>query len=219
MKTGIVLSGCGVMDGTEIHEAVLTMLHLDRAGSEAVCIAPDADQMHVVNHISNEAIDGERRNMLLESARIARGAVRDICTIQAGDIDALVFPGGFGAAKNLCTFAIHGKDCSVDRQVERLIMEMYEAGKPVGALCIAPVLVARVLGGNGHGVSVTIGNDKGVAEAIRAMGAVHVEAPVHEAVVDPACRVVTSPAYMLATGIKEVSESARAMVDGLVGLL
>jgi len=219
MKAGIVLSGCGVMDGSEIHEAVLTLLHLDNKGLEAVCIAPDMNQMHVMNHVSNEPAPTEARNMLLESARIARGAVRDIAGVRAADIDALIFPGGFGAAKNLCTFAVDGPACAVNSEVERLISEMIEAKKPIGALCIAPALIARVFGKKGLNVTVTIGNDPDTARAIESMGAVHKDCPVHEAVIDEAHTVVTSPAYMLAQSIKDVDASAGALVNGILGLL
>lgn len=218
MKTGVALSGCGVKDGSEIHEAVLALLFLDQAGAEVLCMAPDSDQMHVMNHLTDEPVQGESRNVLLESARIARGNIRSMNSVNAGDIDSLVFPGGFGAAKNLCTFATDSTDCRVHPQVERLINEMVDAKKPVGALCIAPVLIARVLGKRGLKVKVTVGNDPGVAKAINAMGAVHVNCPVNEAVVDETYRVVTSPAYMLANNIKEVADSADALVKGLMKL-
>lgn len=216
MKTGIILSGCGVMDGSEIHEAVLTLLYLDLAGSEVLCMAPHTDQMHVINHVSNDISLGEKRNILLESARIARGNIEDISSIHAANIDALVFPGGFGAAKNLCTFATDGVDCQVDPQVERLIYEMLDAKKPIGALCIAPALIARVLGKRGLKVKLTIGNDPDVAKALNSMGALHIDCPVNETIVDDNYRIVTSPAYMLAKSIKEVAESVQALVKEIV---
>jgi enhancing lycopene biosynthesis protein 2 len=218
MKAGIVLSGCGVKDGSEIHEAVLTMLHLDRIGAQIVCAAPDDEQSEVVNHVSGQACTGERRNMLRESARIARGSIVALDCLKAADIDALIFPGGFGAARNLCTFADDGPQCTVRPDVERLILEMVQSGKPLGALCIAPVLLARVLGGRGKPVEVTVGNDAGVAGAIVAMGARHVACPVDQAVTDCEYRVVTSPAYMLATGIHDVSASAGALVAAVAKL-
>lgn len=218
MKTGVVLSGCGVMDGSEIHEAVLTMVHLCGQGSDIVCMAPDGAQASVVNHVTNQALPGEQRNMLVESARIARGDIQNLKNVHAGDVDALVFPGGFGAAKNLCSFAVDGPSCSVHPEAERLILEMHGAKKPLGALCIAPVLIARVLGKAGIPVQVTIGSDPGVAGSIQTMGAVHKDCPVHEAVVDETARVVTSPAYMLAQNISQVSESAASVVNALMGL-
>jgi len=218
MKAGIVFSGCGVKDGSEIHEAVLTMLHLDRIGAQVVCAAPDADQVQVVNHVSGQVRGGEARNMLLEAARIARGDIIALDELNAGDIDVLVFPGGFGAARNLCTFVDDGPQCSVRVDVEQLIVDMLQAGKPLGALCIAPVLLARVMGARAMPVEVTIGNDSGTAGAIVAMGARHAECPVDRAVTDMQYRVVTSPAYMLASGIHEVYTSTGALVDALMKL-
>jgi enhancing lycopene biosynthesis protein 2 len=218
MKAGIVLSGCGVRDGSEIHEAVLTMLHLDQAGTDMLCMAPAIDQHQVVNHLSNEACAGEHRNVLTEAARIARGDIRDMRDVHAADIDALIFPGGFGAALNLCSFAADGPNCRVNVQVERLLMEMLDARKPVGALCIAPVIIARVAGSSGRSVQLTIGSDPEVARAIETMGARHIDCAVDTAVVDREHRVVTSPAYMLAGSISEVSKSAQALVSGIMEL-
>ena len=167
-KVGVVLSGCGVFDGTEIHEAVLTLLALDRRGAEAVCMAPNVDQAHVVDHLSGQEAAGERRNVLVEAARIARGNIRDIATVQAAELDALMIPGGFGAAKNLCDFAFKGKDCQVHPEVARLVRQMHQAGKPVGRrqpvrtshgrcqpLCVAALLrrhgVRCRTGGRGRG--------------------------------------------------------------------
>jgi len=214
MKAAIVLSGCGVKDGTEIHEAVLTMLHLDRIGAEIVCAAPD-ENAQVVNHISGQECGAERRNMLCESARIARGDIISLDQLKTSDIDALIFPGGFGTAKNLCTFAGDGQQCSVRSDVEQLVLAMLQAEKPMGALCIAPVLLARILGSRDMPVELTIGNDQSVAAAIAAMGARHVDCPVDRAVTDKQYRVVTSPAYMLAKGIHDVYKSTGALVDAV----
>ena len=136
-KVGVLLSGCGVFDGSEIHEAVLTLLTLDRAGAEIVCMAPNMDQAHVINHLTQEVMN-EKRNVLVESARIARGEIKDLQEVQAPDIDALIIPGGFGAAKNLSDFAFKGTAATVHPEVERLLNDMVAAGKPVGAICIAP---------------------------------------------------------------------------------
>jgi enhancing lycopene biosynthesis protein 2 len=163
-KVGVVLSGCGVYDGSEIHEATLTLLYLDRAGAEIVCMAPDVAQMEVVNHVKGESA-GEKRNVLQESSRIARGAIKDIKDVKSRDLDALVFPGGFGAAKNLCNFATKGAECSVNPEVERLIKEMHAEKKPIGFECISPVIAARVLGG--FNPQLTIGNDKGTERLSR----------------------------------------------------
>ncbi|MCW8859532.1 MAG: isoprenoid biosynthesis glyoxalase ElbB, partial [Deltaproteobacteria bacterium] len=144
-KVGIILSGCGVYDGSEIHETVITLLALDRAGAEVVMMAPDMEQA-VVNHLTGETVEGLSRNVLEESARIARGNISDIANIKASDMDALFIPGGFGAAKNLCDFAFKGPDCDVHPEVARLIREILAAKKPLAAVCIAPALVAKVLG-------------------------------------------------------------------------
>ena len=216
---GVVLSGCGVYDGAEIHEAVLTMLALDEHGVDIVCLAPDVDQMHVINHLTGD-VSGETRNVMVESARIARGDVTDVAQVTADDIDALVFPGGFGAAKNLCDFATEGAGCSTHPEVARLVGEMHTAGKPLGFACIAPALAAAIFRDAGvAGVSLTIGTDEGTAAAIEQMGAVHLGCPVTEARFDEANKVVTTPAYMLAGRITEVRDSVKSMVDGVLGML
>jgi len=208
-----------VYDGAEIHEAVLTLLALDEHGADIVCLAPDVEQMHVVNHLTGDAT-GETRNVLIESARIARGDVTDVAQVKAGELDALVFPGGFGAAKNLCDFATKGADCVTHPEVARLVGEMHAAGKPLGFACIAPALAAAIFRDAGvSGVNLTIGSDEGTAAAIEQMGAVHLDCPVREARTDEANKVVTSPAYMLAGRITEVRDSVKAMVDGVLGML
>ncbi len=215
-KVGVVLSGCGVYDGSEIHEAVITLLALDRRGADVVVCAPDVDQMHVVNHLTGQAAVGERRNVLVESARIARGAIRDVAGVSAKELDALMLPGGFGAAKNLCDFAVRGPACEVHPEVARLIREVHDAGKPVAAICIAPAVLAKVLG-TSH-PELTIGNDADTAGALEKLGARHVECPVTERVVDHERKLVTSPAYMLATRISEVEAGVEKTVDELLAM-
>ena len=201
-KVGVVLSGCGVYDGSEIHESVLTILALDRAKAEMVYIAPDVEQMHVIDHIKGEPVQGEARNVRVESGRIARGDVKNVADVAASELDALIFPGGFGAAKNLCDFAVKGADCDVDPDVSKLVMDMHEAGKPVGFLCISPAMAAKIYGDAGiKGVKLTIGKDKETADAIRAMGAEHVDCEVGDYIVDADHKVVSTPAYMLAQRI------------------
>ena len=214
-KFAVVLSGCGVYDGAEIHEAVLTLLAIDRQGGTYQCFAPNRDQMHVVNHLTGEA-SGESRNVLVESARIARGQIKDLASFKPADFDALIFPGGFGAAKNLCSFAVDGPDCSVDPTTEAAIKAMAAAAKPIGALCIAPALMAKVLG---HGVSLTIGDDAGTAEAVEAMGAKHCTTAAGQVVVDQAAKLVTSPCYMLGSSISQIAEGAENTVKALIGLM
>ncbi|MBV9462749.1 MAG: isoprenoid biosynthesis glyoxalase ElbB [Verrucomicrobiae bacterium] len=213
-KVGVVLSGCGVMDGSEIHESVLALLALDRAGAEAVCAAPNIKQHHVINHLNNELDEGRFRNVLTEAARIARGKIRDLAKLSAADIDALVFPGGYGAAKNLSTFAFDGERCHVDPEVDRIVREMHQAGKPIGFICISPALGAKILGE--HKVKLTIGNDKQTAQTLMALGAVHQEAKAADIVVDEKNRVVSTPAYMCARSISEAATGIEALVQAVL---
>jgi len=215
-KIGVVLSGCGVYDGSEIHEAVLTLLAIDRQGCEALCMAPNID-FPVTDHLTRQDT-GEKRSVLVESARIARGNILDIKGVTAADLDAIIFPGGFGAAKNLCNFAVKGADAAVNPEVARLLKEMAAAGKPIGAVCIAPALIAAVLGKE-YSPTVTIGNDPGTAAEIEKTGAVHQECPVTEFVLDRKNKLVTSPAYMLATRISEVYEGIDNCVREVVKLV
>lgn len=218
VKVGVVLSGCGVYDGSEIHEAVVTLLALDRGGAEAVCMAPDID-VAVVNHLTGEPAAGETRNVLVESARIARGNIRDIAEVKAAELDALIFPGGFGAAKNLCDFAVKGADCQAHPEVARLVREIVAAKKPLAAVCIAPALISRILGDDELAHKLTIGNDAGTAEALTKMGSEHVECPVGNFVVDPANKLVSSPAYMLAGSIREAAEGIEKTVAELLNMV
>ena len=203
-KVAVCLSGCGFLDGAEIHEAVFTLLALDQAGAQVLCCAPDIPQADVMDHLGKHPARGQSREVLIESARIARGDIRSLAGVKASDIDALIFPGGFGAAKNLCTFAADGPECKVNPEVERLVAEMLEAGKPIGAICIAPALIARILGRKDLHPELTIGNDAGTAGALGQMGARHQDCPVTDVVVDQKLKVVTTPAYMLGPGPKDV---------------
>lgn len=215
-KIGVILSGCGVMDGTEIHESVITLLALDRAGAEAVCIAPNIEQTRVFNHQTNQDAKDETRNVLVESARIARGPVRDVAEVEAEELDGVILPGGFGAALNLSSFGLKGPDCEVNGEVARLLEDMAAARKPIGAMCIAPAAVARALGANAP--EVTIGSDPGTAAGIEQMGARHVPCAVGEAHVDARRKIVTTPAYMLAKSIGEAAEGIEKLVAEVVRL-
>lgn len=217
-RVGVILSGCGVYDGSEIHEAVITLLALDRAGAEAVCMAPDMEQA-VVNHLTGEPVEGAVRNVLEESARIARGNIANINKISAKDIDALILPGGFGAAKNLCDFAFRGPDCEVHSEVARLVREIVAARKPLAAVCIAPALISRVLGDDKCAHRLTIGTDEGTAQAMTAMGSTHVNCPVRDLVVDQENKLVSSPAYMLAGSISEAAEGIEKTVNAVMEML
>ncbi len=201
-RVGVVLSGCGFQDGAEIQESVLTLLALDRAGAETACFAPDAAQAKVVNHRTGETMR-EERNVLVEAARIARGDIRDLADARAEDLDALILPGGFGAACNLSDFATKGADARAHPDLARLLAAMHGAGKPIGAICIAPTVVAAAL--KSVHPTLTIGKDQGVAKAISRMGAEHEACPVEDIVVDRGNRIVTTPAYMLGPSIRHVA--------------
>ncbi len=216
VRVGVLLSGCGVMDGAEIHESVVTLLALDRAGAEILCMAPNADQMHVINHLTNDEAKGETRNVLTEAARIARGEIRDAAAVKADELDALILPGGFGAAKNLCTFAVDGPSCRVQPDVRRLVSEVSDAKKPIGAICIAPAIIAAVLGSKRP--VLTIGTDQQTAKALESMGATHQDCPVDQAVTDENLNIVSTPAYMLGPSIKDVAKGIEALVDKVLAL-
>lgn len=211
-KVGVILAGCGVFDGSEVTESVLTLLALERNGLEPVCMAPDKPQLHVINHLTGETTS-ESRNVLVEAARIPRGNIQDIATVQASELDALVIPGGFGAAKNLTRFAVDGPTAEVDPETKRLVTGMAGARKPLAFICIAPAIAAQVLGE--QGVEVTIGTDADTAKAIESCGARHIEKSVSEYHEDPERRVLSTPAYMLGEGPLEVSRG----IDGLINTL
>ena len=213
-RFAVILSGCGVYDGAEIHEATLTMLAIMRQGAAYQCFAPDIPQYHVINHLNGEEMD-ESRNVLIESARIARGDIKPLSEFDGNDFDALIFPGGFGAAKNLSTVAFKGADAVVIPEVEKAIEQMVELKKPIGALCISPAILAKVL----KNVSVTIGSDKGTAEAIEAMGATHVETSHGDVVFDEDKLVFTTPCYMLDATILDIDDGASNVVKEMMKVM
>ena len=213
MKFAIILSGCGVYDGSEIHEATMTMLAIVKKGGTYEIFAPDVRQHHVINHLTGEVMD-EKRNVLIESARIARGKITTLDAYNPSDFDALVLPGGFGVAKNLCTYAFDGIDCSVDRGVEKVLRDTHKAGKPIGALCISPVLIARVLGK----VDLTIGDDETTARHIEEMGAVHIRTGNREVVVDTVNRIVSNPCYMIDATIEDIAKGAENVISAILDL-
>ncbi len=212
-RVGVILAGCGYLDGAEIHEATCTLLSLDRRKAKLVAMAPDVPQMHVVDHLKGEPT-GEARSVLTESARIVRGRIQPLAKVGAQDLDALVFPGGYGVAKNLCTFAVDGRKMKVLPEVERIVRDMRSAGKPLGFICIAPVIAARVLGG--EGVKLTIGNDAETAAAIESWGARHLECKVDEIVVDERLEVVSTPAYMLGPWIAPVAAGIDKLISAVL---
>lgn len=218
-KIGVVLSGCGVFDGSEIHESVITLLAIDRAGAEAVCMAPNIEQMHVINHLTSEEVAGEKRNVLVEAARIARGNIKDISLIKADDIDALIFPGGFGAAKNLCNMAVKGEDAEVHPEVSRLVREFQVKQKPQAAICIAPAMYAKIFEQGSVSPILTIGNDRDWSQKIKNLGSDHQDCGVREIVMDMENKIITSPAYMLGNSISEVAEGIEKTVNELVAMV
>ncbi|SPD74193.1 isoprenoid biosynthesis protein with amidotransferase-like domain [uncultured Desulfobacterium sp.] len=215
-KVGVLLSGCGFLDGSEIHEAVLTLLYLDQRGAEIVCMAPDIPQAHVINHITQQEMK-ESRNVLVESARIARGAIKNINDVKADDIDAVILPGGFGSAKNLCDFAFKGPGGTVNPDVKRLLDEMSAKGKPIGALCIAPAVVGMALKENSP--LVTIGSHDETIGALGAMGVKHCVCGVDEIAVDEKNRIVSAPAYMVGPGIKDIAKGIEKLVDKILSMI
>lgn len=209
-NVAIILSGCGVFDGAEIYESVITLLALDSRGAKYQCFAPDIPQHHVINHLTGDVMEGETRNVLVEAARIARGDIRKLEELDVDDFDALILPGGFGAAKNLSDFAFKGADCTVDPGVESVCKAFAQKNKPAGYLCIAPAMLARIYGG---GVEITIGNDAETARAVEKMGAVHIACAVTDVVEDSTRKLITTPAYMLAQNIGEAAAGINKLVD------
>ena len=212
-KVLVLLSGCGVFDGAEIHESVITLLALSRIGAEATITAPDKDQAHVINHQLGQPSE-ETRNVLVESARIARGPALPLSEARVQDYDALFMPGGFGAAKNLNTFAFDGAECDIDPDVKRILQEFHGAGKPIGAVCIAPTVVVKALG---KGI-VTIGSDPDTASAIEAMGGNHMSCAVTEIAIDPENKIVTAPAYMCEASLANIATGIERAVQATVNL-
>lgn len=220
-KFAIVLSGCGVFDGSEIHEAVCTMLAVEESGCAYQCFAPNTWQARTIDHFTGHAVaiagDEDNRNVLAESARICRGNIKDLSEFKAKDYDAIIFPGGFGAALNLSDFGAKGAECDVNVEVKRAIEESYKEGIVIGAMCIAPTVIARVLGK--EGISITIGNDKNVSKGIEKMGAHHENKGATEVCVDSEHKIVTTPCYMLATSLKEIREGTQNLIDEMLELM
>lgn len=210
---GVVLSGCGHQDGAEIHEATLTLWAIHKHGSDFQCFAPDIPQHHVLNHITGKEMN-EQRNVLIESARIARGRIKDLKEFNPEEFDALILPGGVGAAKNLCTYAFAGTECTVNPDLERAIQAMHDAGKPIGALCIAPVILAKVLGP----VELTAGRDESTADNVQRMGAHHIATGHGEIVVDRKNKIVTTPCYMLESRVDQIADGAENLVKAVLEL-
>ena len=215
-KIAIILSGCGFLDGSEIYESVLTFLALDRAGAEYQCFAPNIPQKRVVNYLTKEPLVNVSRNVLEESARLARGAIKDIAEANPKEFAAIIFPGGFGAALNLCDFAEKGGDAEVNPQVLSIAKSFKETNKPLGFICIAPAMIPLICG---KGVTMTIGNDQSTAQTVESMGAVHQSCLATDIVIDQAHKVVSTPAYMLGKSIAEVATGIEKLVKAVLELI
>ena len=213
-KFAVILCGCGHRDGSEIHEATLSLWAIHKNGADYQCFAPNITQHHVLNHLTGEEMP-EQRNVLIEAARIARGKVKDLAQFDAAAYDGLVIPGGLGAAKNLCTYAFDGPDCTVNPDLAQAIQAMHQVGKPIGALCIAPVIVAKVLGK----VTVTAGQDKATAENISTMGGRHTQTQQGEIAIDQANKIVTTPCYMLDSRVDQIGEGAYNLIKAMLSLM
>ena len=213
-KFAIILAGCGVYDGAEIHEAVMTMYAVMKNGAEYQLFAPDIAQHHVVNHLTGTEMP-ETRNVLVESARIARGNIKPLTRLEMRDFDALIFPGGFGVAKNLCSFAFKGADCEVHPQVTKVVRDAVSLRKPVGALCISPVILAKVLGD----VTVTVGPDEGDATNVKAMGARHIATKHGDVIIDEKHRLFSTPCYQLKSTIVQIAEGADNIVKAMLKVM
>lgn len=207
----VILSGCGHLDGSEIHEATLSLLAIHKNNAEYICFAPDIDQAHVINHITGKPAE-ETRNVLAESARIARGNIKPLADFNAETFDALIIPGGFGAAKNLSDYAFKGTDCTINKDVSEAILAMYNKGKPIGALCISPVILARII----PGASLTIGGDPETAKNLQEMGASHQNTTHGEICIDKEKKLVTTPCYMLNSRVDQIAEGAEKLVKAVL---
>jgi enhancing lycopene biosynthesis protein 2 len=210
-RFAVILSGNGVYDGSEIHEAVMTLYAIQLYDCTYEIFAPDMDQHHVINHLSGEEMN-EKRNVLVEAARIARGKIRNLNEYNPSDFDILILPGGFGAAKNLSSFAFDGADCKIHSLVEKAILSTHAAKKPIGALCIAPVILAKVL----KGIEITIGQDQGTSAAIEKMGSKAMKTNHREITIDEKNKLVTSPCYMLDANLVDIAEGAKNTVKALL---
>ena len=214
-KAAVILSGCGFLDGAEIRESVLSLLYLDQAGVEASIFAPNSEQSDVIDHAKQSAVD-EKRNIFVESARIARSKISDLAELDASAFDMLVIPGGFGVAKNLSRFATDGPQAPVMDSFAKAITAFYDAGKPIAAICIAPAVLALVL--KNKGIRLTIGEDQGTAAAIESLGHTHVNAVSHDTVVDETHKIATCSAYMREDAIGPIAQGIEKTIQAVVQL-
>ena len=216
MRVAVILSGCGVRDGSEIHEAVSLLLSLNQGGHIVSCFAPNRDQYAVIDHATGRTMT-EKRNMLSESARISRGNIQALSLLDLNKFDAIALPGGLGAATNLCDFAKKGARCTVDPELADLLTRAHKQKKVLGFMCIAPVIAANLFGH--EGLVMTLGCEPDMAQVCESWGAKHKNCTATEACTDENLRIVTTPAYMCAKSISECYESARALVRAMESLV
>lgn len=212
-RVAVVLSGCGYLDGAEVQEAVLSLYFLDRAGAKVRCFAPARPHMHVVDHVTTDAMPEEQRCVRRESARISRGQVEALEAFSVVDFDALVLPGGYGVAKNLSSFATQGAQGALEPSFERVLLAAIEAQLPTAAICIAPAILAMALKKAGKSATLTIGQDPQVAAAIESLGVKHQVCQAGEAVIDARAKIVSTPAYMLDSCPKDVGAGIESAIS------
>lgn len=222
MKIGLLLSGCGVYDGAEIQEAILSLLAIEEAGHEAVCIAVNKNQYHVINHLNGEEMP-ETRNMMVEAARIARGNIHEISTITPSEIDALVIPGGFGSAKNFTSWAFDGPEATILPEVKLLLVNLFNIGKPIVALCVSPVVVAKAFEDSGVNINLTIGTNQEKSpydissfnQGLNKIGA-HTEMKnIQEILIDQKNKIITAPCYMMEASILEIRNNIKQAIEAI----
>jgi enhancing lycopene biosynthesis protein 2 len=226
MNIGVLLSGNGVYDGAELQETVFVLAAIDRNGATAMCMAPNVEQHHVINHLTGEEMP-ERRNVLVEAARVARGAIRDVETVGAEELDAIVLPGGFGTAKNLTSWAFDGPSGSVHDGTAKLLRSMHAAGKPIVGLCMAPVVIAKSFQGHNIQATLTVGSAQeaspydiaGINQGVEATGAIAKAATLREIVIDNSNRVITAPCYMMEGSISQIQKNINQALDSLFEML
>lgn len=225
MKIGVLLSGCGVNDGAEIHESVISLLAIQEMGWDYQCISIDAPQHHVVNHLNGEVMQ-ESRNMLIEAARIARGSILSINDVEPADLDALIIPGGFGSAKNFTKWAFHGPDCDIIPEVKLLLVNMVNVGKPIVALCISPVVLAKAFQGSGIHPTLSVGTSLEatpydileISEALESIGADVHQKSISEIQVDIKNRIICAPCYMMEATLPEIHANIKQALVALKDL-
>jgi enhancing lycopene biosynthesis protein 2 len=213
-KFAVILAGCGVFDGAEIHEATLTLLSIKKLGADYEIFAPDITQHHVINHLTGEVMH-EQRNVLIESARIARGKIKSMTQFKADLYDAIILPGGFGVAKNICTWAFEGDQCHINPDVEKAVKSMHNAGKPIGAMCITPIILGKLF----PGTNVTTGNDSDSAHFIKMMGSVYTKTTHGEVIIDKARKIFTTPCYMLDANIVQIAVGTENIVREMLKVM